>query len=87
MEPVSLVVGGVLVLLGYRLGRLHRRPRPAPKAPTCDCGHPYAMHNPKTRRCNVIIGFLSTPCACLHYVGPVPLEELVGHPELMLPRD
>lgn len=59
MEPLSLVVGGVLLAVGYLGGRLgaRRAARARARTPqlpvaTCSCGHPLSQHDPKEHTCH-----------------------------------
>ncbi len=53
MEPISLLVGGVLLAVGYVAGRLGRRrpPPPPPMTPLCGCGHALSQHDRETSTC------------------------------------
>ena len=50
MEPISLLVGGVLLAAGFCRGRLSRRhaPAPPPMTPLCGCGHALSQHDRET---------------------------------------
>ena len=57
MEPLSLVVGGALLAIGYVSGRLGarraRRSRvPATPVAVCGCGHSLSEHDPKADTCH-----------------------------------
>jgi hypothetical protein len=84
LEGALLLLAGILI--GIRLGRLPpRRKVPKPVQAVCGCTHHYAMHDPKTGKCNAAvavdkysrdgswIGNEHKPCACLRYSGPEPL--------------
>lgn len=69
MDPVSLIVGACILMVGLVVGRAshHLKKR---SAYVCDCGDPLAMHDPKAGRC------AEDGCACRQYVGERPLQEL-----------
>lgn len=88
MEPITLAVGGALVLVGFVGGRI-TRPKTALAALTYDCTgclHAFSMHDPKTGECNAAeksalwstsgkhLGYHPAPCACLNYTGDRPLD-------------
>jgi hypothetical protein len=57
VEPLSLVVGGALLAIGYVSGRLAarraRRSRvPATPVAVCGCGHSLSEHDPKADTCH-----------------------------------
>ena len=98
MEPVSLVVGAVLLAVGYLAGRLGRRrpsPPPLPQA-VCACGHPLSQHDPETTACAAEVardaytkrgrwaGHTWVACSCRQYIGPRPIDE-VFTPRLLPP--
>lgn len=83
MDPLSLAVGAVVLLVGAALGRVTRPVRrPAEPAYVCTCRHSLAYHDPTTSRCareyvktvNFVQEFVS--CDCRRYVGPLPPAEL-----------
>lgn len=94
MDPITLAVGGGLLIVGYLAGRLtgrRRRAEPKPVAALCDCGHSLAMHDPADNACHGQIPradsygergeYLGTQyhrCTCRRYVGPQPLEEFIA---------
>jgi hypothetical protein len=98
MEPVSLLVGGVLLAVGFVAGRLQRRPRTPPPAvtPLCGCGHPLSQHDRETSTCYAELrrdtfdkrggwsGHNGVPCTCQQYVGPRPIDEVFA-PRLLPP--
>lgn len=74
------------IILGWFLARRSPRQAPAEPKPVCGCGHHYAMHDPKTGKCNVgwrepcrwnrhnvPTEWMDANCACLRYSGPEPL--------------
>lgn len=71
MEPISLAVGGILMLLGIVVGRLGRRRVKAlsPPQAICGCDHGLNMHDEHV-------------CDCQKYVGPRPIEEFFSTPTL-----
>ncbi|GAA2777309.1 hypothetical protein [Crossiella cryophila] len=93
MDPVTLAVGGGLLLLGYLGGLLSRRKR-APEPPLtadCGCGHSLAMHDPTAGTCHAelprpksyndageYVGTTYAQCPCRQYVGPRPIEEFLA---------
>ena len=101
MEPVSLVVGAVLVAVGFVAGRIGRRRPPAPPAnpqPVCGCGHPLSQHDTGTNTCYAELrrdtydkrgrwaGNSWVPCTCRQYVGPRPIDEVFA-PRVLPPAD
>ena len=101
MDPISLLAGGVLVLVGMALGHLgRRRARPKPVEPICGCRHHLAKHDPETGECHdtdtryefdLAAGaavLKAHRCPCRQYVGPVPIAQLWTPPVLPdLPTD
>lgn len=62
MDPLSLLLGGTIALVGVALGRLVRprgRPEPRPELaaprpqpqPICGCGHHLVFHETKSKIC------------------------------------
>ena len=98
MDPVSLLVGGALLAVGFLTGRLHRRtsPPPPPMTPLCGCGHPLSQHDRETSTCYAELrrdtfdkrgrwsGHSWVPCTCRQYVGPRPIDEVFA-PRLLPP--
>lgn len=95
MEPVTMLVGGGLVLVGWVLGRINRKSK-TPKTPraVCGCKHHHAHHDPKTGECNgtrevatkfntigTEIAWKEVPCTCKQYSGPEPITTYYA-PEL-----
>ena len=100
MEPVSLLIGGGLVVVGWVAGRVGRRrpsgPPPPPVA-TCGCGHPLAQHDREASTCHAEIprdafkfgrwaGHTWVRCPCRQYIGPRPIDEVFA-PRLLPPLD
>ena len=56
MDPISLLVGGVLLAVGFAAGRIGRRrpPPPPPMTPLCGCGHALSQHDRETSTCRLI---------------------------------
>jgi hypothetical protein len=98
MDPISLLVGGALLAVGFLAGRLGRRtPSPAPaKTPVCGCGHTLSQHDTETSTCYAELrrdtfdkrgrwaGHSWVPCTCRQYIGPRPIDE-VFLPRLLPP--
>lgn len=98
MEPISLLVGGVLLAVGYIAGRIgRRRPGPPPPVtPLCGCGHALSQHDRSTSTCYAELrrdtfdrrgrwsGHSWVPCTCRQYVGPRPIDEVFA-PRLLPP--
>ena len=99
MDPVSLVVGGLLIAVGFVAGRLGRRRQPPaiPQA-VCACGHPLSQHDPEERTCHAEVardafnwaghrsGQTWVDCRCRQYVGPRPIDEVFA-PRLLPPPE
>lgn len=99
MDPISIAVGGILMLLGIALGRLGRRQVKAipPPRPICSCAHGLAFHDQKTGAChgtmeiqlyntvNDYAGKEIRDCTCRQYDGPKPIEQFFA--QQMLPPD
>jgi hypothetical protein len=96
MDPLSLLIGGVLLGTGWLVGRFApgRRQGPKPVTPICGCEHHLAHHDPKTGQCGaedrrVIkrdraqepIAWEATPCTCKQYSGPIPIDSVYA-PEI-----
>ena len=101
MDPVSLLVGGILLAGGFLAGRLGgRRPAvpPPPVTPLCGCGHALSQHDRETSTCYAELrrdaydkrgrwaGHTWVPCSCRQYVGPRPIDE-VFVPRVLPPSD
>ncbi|MGY1839105.1 MULTISPECIES: hypothetical protein [unclassified Modestobacter] len=100
MEPVSLLVGGALLAVGFVAGRLGRRRNVGPALPqaVCGCGHPLSQHDPEQGICHSEVardaytkrgkwaGHTWVSCSCRQYVGPRPIDEVFA-PRLLPPGD
>jgi hypothetical protein len=98
MEPISLMVGAVLLAAGFAAGRWGRRhpSAPPPMTPLCGCGHTLSQHDIETHTCYAELrrdtfdrrgrfsGHTWVPCTCRQYVGPRPIDE-VFLPRLLPP--
>ena len=96
MEPISLLVGGVLLAVGFVAGRWGRRPAPPapPMTPVCGCGHALSQHDRESSTCYAELrrdtfdrrgrwsGHSWVPCTCRQYVGPRPIDEVFVPPLL-----
>ncbi|NEW38702.1 hypothetical protein GV794_28035 [Nocardia cyriacigeorgica] len=91
MDPLSLAVGGGLVVAGWVVGRFaQRRPRQGKQLrPRCGCGHDLALHDRDTGKCHAEISRRGmhgmrewVNCNCRRYTGPTPLEEVFAPPIL-----
>jgi hypothetical protein len=99
VEPISLLVGAVLLAAGFFAGRFSRRPAPPPQlTPVCGCGHALSQHDRETSTCYAELrrdtfdrrgrwsGHSWVPCTCRQYVGPRPIDE-VFLPPLLPPAE
>jgi hypothetical protein len=100
VEPISLLVGAVLLGVGFVAGRWHRRPSTPPPqmTPLCGCGHPLSQHDRETNTCYAELrrdifdrrgrwaGHSWVPCTCRQYVGPRPIDEVFA-PRLLPPAE
>ncbi|BAD60305.1 hypothetical protein IU443_13495 [Nocardia farcinica] len=92
MDPLSLVVGGGLVGIGWLLGRFvpRRRARSNPQLTArCGCGHDLALHDRTDGTCHAETSRRGTHglrewvrCNCRRYTGPTPLEDVFAPPIL-----
>ncbi|MTE12732.1 hypothetical protein GLP40_08100 [Nocardia sp. CT2-14] len=92
MDPLSIVLGGVLVGGGWLAGRFGSRPmKPgATQGPAlCGCGHDLALHDREAGHCHAEtfrktgVGFKAwARCNCQRYTGPTPLEDFFAPPPL-----
>lgn len=91
MDPITLLIGGGLVVAGWAAGRIGRRRAPkAPKAPKfeCSCGHGYGSHRDgkacqadqqraaKWSKDGFETGYEWVRCPCLAYDGPEPMPRI-----------
>lgn len=80
MDPLSLLVGALLVVAGCLTERATRRAYVAPATGeyVCACGHSLAFHDldPDDSQCNALDLVEDDQCRCLRYVGPIPPPEL-----------
>lgn len=81
MEPLTLLAGGLLLVVGWLLGRVSRKQTGSPKL-MCTCGHGYGSHDggklcrDKVKRsANTISEWVD--CACCEYDGPEPLPRML----------
>ena len=100
MEPISLLVGAALLVVGFLAGRWQRKPAPPPPqmTPLCGCGHPLSQHDREHNTCHAELrrdsfdrrgrwaGHTWVPCTCRQYVGPRPIDE-VFVPRLLPPTE
>lgn len=89
IDPISLILGGALISIGWVTGRRNRRQR-EPKTPKliCSCEHGYGIHKnggtcgKEIKRANewntlgTTIGWEWVPCPCQSYDGPQPLPQI-----------
>lgn len=91
MDPLTLLAGGGLVVVGGLVGRairpLSSRP-PKPPLPECSCEHGYGQHEQAGGQCRAEVerteygtsfavrGTYWVPCPCLSYDGPEPLPRV-----------
>jgi hypothetical protein len=90
VEPISLLVGAVLLAVGFAAGRWGRRTAtpPRPVTPLCGCGHTLSQHDIEAHTCHAELrrdtfdrrgrwaGHSWVPCTCRQYVGPRPIDEV-----------
>lgn len=88
---------GALILLaglviGYLIGRVHKRPPRPPKQPQpiCGCEHHLALHDPKSSACSgqrqhvtlyengIPRKWVYYSCDCKQYIGPEYLPQYVA---------
>jgi hypothetical protein len=98
VDPLSLAVGGLLVVVGFVTGRLGRRRPTGPVVPqaVCACGHPLSQHDPESTICHAEVardsytkrgkwaGHTWVACSCRQYIGPRPIDEVFS-PRLLPP--
>ncbi|MBW4719877.1 hypothetical protein [Saccharothrix obliqua] len=88
MDPVTLVAGAVIALVGFGLGHLTGRRRSArlgPPPAVCEgCRHALSFHDEHggchatTKARNKYVGGFTAPCACRQYVGEIPAERVLA---------
>jgi len=93
MDPLGLLIGAGLLVVGYLAGRAHRRPsQPKRVEPICSCEHGLAYHDRETGHCHwqgaedrfsSIKGNyqVEVKCSCRRYVGPEHIAD-VWAPEI-----
>lgn len=98
MDPISLVIGAVLLAGGFFAGRISKRRGGQDKiVAVCGCGHGLDKHDPKDGTCHSEEtraryedghwqGQDYVRCTCRQYVGPKPIEELFA-PKYLPPTD
>lgn len=84
-DYLDTVVGAVLAVVAYRVGRRSKRPY-APKRvePICGCGHHRSFHRtdgPCGKRGVYLSPGHYGPCGCQNYVGPKPYSEVMDELE------
>lgn len=91
MDPIGMLVGAVLLAVGWIAGRVHWRRDRTPElssATLCSCGHGYGIHD-EGKSCGAevkraatwnyyaqITGYEWVPCPCQSYDGPEPLPRV-----------
>ena len=85
MDPLSLLAGGALLVIGWvagRLGRVRPRPHRQPQ-PVCGCGHHLAHHDRQAGACAALVLYewydkrmmqRWETCSCKRYTGPEPID-------------
>jgi hypothetical protein len=90
MEPITLIVGAVILAAGFLTGRLTRATRsPQPDLTGCGCGHHLSYRDPDTGHCTEKvqeptrydgaghpITFQMVPCPCRNHM---PTDQLLLH--------
>lgn len=91
MDPISLIVGGALLAVGWLAGRAHRRHNRTPELPStatmCSCGHGHGTHvaggvcQAQIERSHYMKhgernGWEWVACPCQTYDGPEPLPRV-----------
>ena len=101
IDPLSMIVGALLLIAGIVFGHITGRRKPvlpvAPTVPMCPCGHDIAIHDPTSSHCRGSIrrehyykggdrnGWEWTPCPCRRYLGPELLRDIWTGPGPALP--
>ncbi len=88
MDPVTLIAGAVIALVGFGLGHLtgRRQRTPLGRPPTvCEgCKHGLSYHDEHgkchatTRDRSPYVGAHTVPCTCVQYVGEIPAERILA---------
>jgi hypothetical protein len=87
IDPISIGLAVILFAAGWitgRAARLRSTRNPPSVRPICECCHHYGTHTDEG--CNAAViqrvwdrnaGYINkhVSCACLRYVGPVPLDQ------------
>jgi hypothetical protein len=82
VDPISLLVGGVLVLVGYVVGHVVRPHvlESSIDSYVCQCGDALSYHDPDNGECYYAeydyTARQDAECPCQHYVGPRPPTEV-----------
>lgn len=92
MDPISLIIGGTLLAVGWLAGQAYRRRNRTPELPStatmCSCGHGHGTHaeggackaeikRPATWNYYAqVTGYEWVPCPCRSYDGPEPLPRV-----------
>ena len=97
MDAASMVVGALIFLWGWMIGRHYRlKAKPPAPEPWCLCKHAYGSHDEEHGFCHNSVVITLTqkngrdvdervPCSCKRYVGPDPIScgmWVGGHREL-----
>lgn len=84
MDPITMVVGAVLLLVGGLIGRRTKRREKTTSPPStiCGCRHQLAMHDPETNRCHDTVNgpfsdhqYTQVQCGCRQYTGARPIDQ------------
>jgi hypothetical protein len=82
VDPVSLALGGALLISGMVLGRVSRSRANTQPPAVCSCSHGWGTHDQPVGRCHGDIrrtkydsigdkvGYTYVPCPCRAYDGP-----------------
>lgn len=98
IEGALIAVGGIVIGWVLRSLPARRRRQPATEVNRCECGHPFALHDPQRNACHAVAGGswwrqllemdYSPQCQCRRYVGPEPLPPYTAYlPTLPPPED
>jgi hypothetical protein len=94
MDPISILAGAVVLLVGIGIGRISRRKDRAstgsPAAVCEGCEHGLSFHDEKNRcrskvarnRYDSIGGHTGkeyVDCTCRQYIGPIPAERMIAN--------